>query len=1507
MNFFLRSLLLSLFFFTFVQVSAQMPGAIINEWSQGRNSTTGEWVEILILEESQDFTLGGWYLTDGGNSALFKFANNFPKLPAGTILLIYMEPAACRDSQANTSCTYPNDYHPNMPATTEIHACDLVVDPNNPKYINTQVTIWANGNNSSNTDNNDNYRLFDAFNNLVHDWDNNNDPALIAKRPKAGQAVYFKGGSLNNIATDIYDATLWENVAWNSNALTPGKPNGGANTALVNLLKSNALSHVRFADVSPISRPEGTRTKITFYLCNARGNESIDLDLDDLETPFTAIYGTDYYTVPAAVNNIVALNFLPGKDTVSFDVITKSDCDIESDKFFFIRLSSTSAYFEEEKVRFTITDVVPQNLNFSLNPTGSITACTGTTLPQNFEVRQQNGQPLPDPNLYSYQWKEASNRTQGLSGTTVYNPSFTPITTGTYTFTVMVTDKATQCSTEVKEIIVTVIDQPTVTIEVSPQKANDQYCEGDQITLTAKVAPANLQNLLYGWNLNLPNQNTVNYTITNADAVAGKVEFSLTISVNGSCPAYTSKSIKVGIKPTFDYDPASMIFCKGKDSDTLTISNINPTTAVISLVPDLPTEITRLADQNGNQQYKIKPNTSQNYQIKITATDPATGCISDPVSILVTVDQIDPVIVAIPNQSSYCKGDKVRFEVRNSKDNTPINGATFQWDNGLGMNAQTGEFTLSTEPTVINVLVTVGNCPNLQATWSKPVNDPPVIAGDRKVIICQNENDKEVTYKPNDEVNTKVVGWEFNGNPIGMLVSPSVFTYQFPKANGSGIYKGYFVLNGCTTIVEVEVEVVNQFEILVNGSNISPLSITLCPNDPPATIKLSLSGGGIPKGAYAWTSSDANAIDSLIYNNPNNDDVTIKRPASGTTVQYNIDVTDINNCGVKQAQIIVKAGEAPKDLSGEIDKSKLFYCHNEKVTLKASCGLCPNGIEWSSPDFPTFTSTNQNQETPELPNTGTNPKTFTFILKGTSADGCTAEIPVTVTIQPQPQIAFSTNMPNNETAFCEGGNMRLTVSVTPVGNYTYSWGGVPTGITVTNNELAAANFSQALTGTFTVTVTDANNCTNSTNVTITIKTPTPISITATNNGIVCEGGDLTLTANPANLSNYQWFKGGSAITGATSATYTKTNIGVSDQGSYTVSATDAGGCTTTSSPITVTVNPRPIIPVNVLSAKAICEGDKVTVTDGNYTFSPMTGVTTVNPTTFDLAPTATTTYTLTLTDANGCKSENKTLTITVNRLPNVQRTDSKTACVNQPITLKVRGADTYQWLPNTQAGTPASTGDSILFTPTNTGTYTFTVLGTNTATNCVSMAQNNITVIVNELPTLDRVIAGRVKITDGDTTRLFVTNTNGTELIWSPSDNLTKTADLKEVIVAPKTTTEYSVKAVLNGCESAPQTVRVEVEPYVFEISTVFTPNGDDVNDVLRYSFDNINVRSFQIVIMDRWGQKVFESSSLSDFWNGKLNNSGESVPAGTYVMTMKITRNDGKVLEKNQIVTLIR
>jgi gliding motility-associated-like protein len=89
------------------------------------------------------------------------------------------------------------------------------------------------------------------------------------------------------------------------------------------------------------------------------------------------------------------------------------------------------------------------------------------------------------------------------------------------------------------------------------------------------------------------------------------------------------------------------------------------------------------------------------------------------------------------------------------------------------------------------------------------------------------------------------------------------------------------------------------------------------------------------------------------------------------------------------------------------------------------------------------------------------------------------------------------------------------------------------------------------------------------------------------------------------------------------------------------------------------------------------------------------------------------------------------------------------------------------------------------------------------------------------------------------------------------------------------------------------------------KLFNVFTPNGDNVNDL--FVVDISNEVLFEIVIFNRWGGKVFESNDKNKSWNGRVNNEGNESPAGVYyyIINYQLRAQDPKTV--NGSVTLIR
>ena len=219
---------------------------------------------------------------------------------------------------------------------------------------------------------------------------------------------------------------------------------------------------------------------------------------------------------------------------------------------------------------------------------------------------------------------------------------------------------------------------------------------------------------------------------------------------------------------------------------------------------------------------------------------------------------------------------------------------------------------------------------------------------------------------------------------------------------------------------------------------------------------------------------------------------------------------------------------------------------------------------------------------------------------------------------------------------CNGGtNGAVTLVVnggTPA--YSYSW----------SNGSVTQNLTGVAAGTYTVTVTDANGCTITTSATVT-QPLAPLALSTTQVNTTCGNSngsiDLTVVGGTAGYT-YNWSNG--AVTQDLSALLA---------GGYSVTVTDANGCTATIS-VTITTSSAPIIVVS--PDQVICEGQSVVLSasgagvGGTYSWTPSATLSSSTGTPVTATPLITTTYTVTGIDANGCFGT-ATITVIVNPLP----------------------------------------------------------------------------------------------------------------------------------------------------------------------------------------------------------------------------------------------------------------
>ena len=411
---------------------------------------------------------------------------------------------------------------------------------------------------------------------------------------------------------------------------------------------------------------------------------------------------------------------------------------------------------------------------------------------------------------------------------------------------------------------------------------------------------------------------------------------------------------------------------------------------------------------------------------------------------------------------------------------------------------------------------------------------------------------------------------------------------------------------------------------------------------------------------------------------------------------HKIYIRDSKGCEVNFLETITE----PAAALSEVLSTTNISCNtltDGKAGLTSSGGTSPYTYSWTGPS--SFTSTSASL-------TALAAGTYNYVV--TDANACTKSGSATI-VEPA-VISISSSKTD---VSCKGGsNGAISLTITGgTGAHSYSWTG-PTFTATTQN------ISSLKAGSYTVTVTDANNCTKSS--TITISEPAAIlDATAVTTNAKCKGssdGSINLTPSGGTSPyTYSWSN--------SSTSQNQTSLVA---GTYSVTITDAKSCTTTKSyPLT-----EPTVLSFVLSTTNItCNGLKdgkasLAVSGGTagYTYS-WTGTGTVNwrtgssDTLIDLPAGK---YNYVVTDANSCtKSGSATIqdpdTIAIS---NVNINVSCNGGNDGDIKLTLTGGSpigspvyNYSW---TGPGTYAATSKNI--SGLITGTYVVTVTDNNSCT-----------------------------------------------------------------------------------------------------------------------------------------------------------------------------------------------
>ncbi len=526
----------------------------------------------------------------------------------------------------------------------------------------------------------------------------------------------------------------------------------------------------------------------------------------------------------------------------------------------------------------------------------------------------------------------------------------------------------------------------------------------------------------------------------------------------------------------------------------------------------------------------------------------------------------------------------------------------------------------------------------------------------------------------------------FGGNNGTASVTPSggtSFVYEWsptdnPNQTHTGMSAGTYVCtitNECGTLITVPVTITQPPAInlsLASQTNVSCFGGT----NGAATVNAATGGTGTK--TYAWSPGGGTGT-------------TITGKSAGI---YTCTVTDANGCTkllnvtITQPASLLSGNTIPTNVS-------CFGGTNGSINLTASGGTVPYTFNWGG-----------GITTEDRSGLATGSYSVTI----TDANGCTSIVNTTIN-QPPSALSGTRTLTN---VSCFGGS-NGTINLTASGGtspYTYNWGG---GITTEDRSSLAA-------GAYSVTIADANGCTTIVNTTIS-EPASILSGTTTSSNVNCFGGSngsINLTASGGTSPyTYNW---GGGIT-------TEDRTGLL-AGSYSVTITDANGCTAI---VNATITePTSILSGTTTSSNVNCFGGSngtinLTASGGTtpYSYNWGGGITTEDRTGLSAGS-----YSVTITDANGCTANvNTTITQPVSALSGNTVTTNVTCSggSNGTIDLTASGGTapySFNW------GSGITTEDRVALAE---GVYSVTITDANGCSTLVNVTITQPNAIVNSL------------------------------------------------------------------------------------------------------------------------------------------------------------------------------
>ncbi|MGZ3862426.1 MAG: beta strand repeat-containing protein [Bacteroidia bacterium] len=1056
------------------------------------------------------------------------------------------------------------------------------------------------------------------------------------------------------------------------------------------------------------------------------------------------------------------------------------------------------------------------------------------------------------------------------------------------TYTVTGTD-ANGCK-NTASITVTGWALPTVTMTNS----NPSVCSGHSVTLTA-----NPGTLTYSWSTGAngssisvsPGSNTI-YTVTGTDGNGCKKSTTATVTVlsvptiavntaticvgqtatltasGGSTYAWstsqtgTSINVSPGSSATYTVIGTAANTCTNSATSNVTVNSLPNVTVNSQVICNGSNAILNAngastytwSNSSGGPSISVNPTTTTSYTV--TGTN-GNSCTNTAVS-TVTVNPV-PAISGSPTISpSNCGGSTGSITGVNI---TGSGSLSYTWTNSgnvvVGNTANISNLPAGT----YNLAVTDANgCTSAFGPYSitnpGAPGAPSVVVNDTTVCVGQT-----VTLVASSSTGGATLTW----TGPGLSTSSPTVTLNPAQVNQSGVYSVYATAAGCAGPSKNITITIYPLPVVTAASQTNPY----CSG---STINLNGAGGG----TYSWTGP--NTFTSSTQN------PTIASSSTVNAGTYTLVVTDANGCvSSDTANVIVNQTPSLTNVSA----TSPTLCAGQTIQLNANATPAGTTFSWSGPNG--FSSSSQN---PTITNAGViQSGTYSVTTTLNNCTGAVGTVSVTVNPNPTAQATISNSVICSGNAVNLGGN----------GGGTYSWNG-PGAFTSSSQNPSLLNVSSAQSGTYTLVVTNAFNCSDMDTVSLTVnQTPTVTSVAS--GTTICAGQTFSLgvVATPTN-SVFSW-TGPNSYT-SSSQNNTISNANVTQSGTYSVTV-GIGACSAPTSTVAITVNPNPVA-VAAISNTVICSGNTINLSSAGgatYSWSGPNSYTSTsqNNVLTNVTPSMSGTYTITVTNAFNCPHDT-TVSLLVNQTPSPAVTTGASTCDGDTLVLNANGTGTINWYSDSTLTTLVAANTST-FTPTAPGTSTYYVTvsssGCTSATATVTANNFNLQTSATASPNsgyaplnvnFASVVAGSTNPTYN-----WVFGDGNSAVNANPSNTFNNGGTF---------TVTLTVTDPASGCMDTVNLLIKVDDGLIVIIPNIFTPNGDDINDV--FSTTIHGAKKADGLIFNRWGQLVYSWDALNGNWDGVMIN-GNDATDGTYFYLIKVTSNKDEVKQYNGPLTLVR